>query len=89
MRVYRDGRGICVVARRTIGVTLLVAIALINSSRGVADESPGIVSEKQTLPQSKAAGASTTQTQQSGSALKVRCLSRSILLKTGASQIYQ
>ena len=50
MRVNRDVHGICVVARRTIGLTLLVAIALIHSSHGVADESPGVVSEKQTLP---------------------------------------
>lgn len=50
MSAYRDGLGISIVARRTIGVTLLVAIALIHASRAVADESPGVVSEKQTLP---------------------------------------
>jgi TonB family protein len=50
MRVYRDGRGISIVARRTISVILLVAIALLHSSRGVADGSPGVVSEKETLP---------------------------------------
>jgi TonB family protein len=49
MRVYRDGRGISIVARR-VSVTLLVAIAFIHSARAVADESPGVVSEKQTLP---------------------------------------
>lgn len=50
MRVYRDGRDISIVARRTISVTLLVAIALFHPSRGAADESPGVVPEKQTLP---------------------------------------
>jgi len=50
MRVNRDVCGISIVARRTISLTLLVAIALIHPSRGVADEFPGVVSEKQTLP---------------------------------------
>jgi TonB family protein len=50
MRVYRNRRGISTAVRQTLGVTLLVAIAMIHSSRGVADESPGAVSEKQILP---------------------------------------
>ena len=49
MRVYRDGRGICMVAGR-VSVALLIAIALIHSLGAVADESPEVVSEQQTLP---------------------------------------